>query len=349
MRHGRHAQHNREHHVRDDHHDLPVTFGELRGVVANLRQRREGDVLHRLDARRSGHILELHRLVERSERRRRIEFPEEKLGYLVVEIRNQIRHHQTAPERRHLPQGFQTAFTAGPPVAEPPQQRSPHPDRDHALRHEAPDAPPRQRQRNGREAARERRSEGHLRQQREAKLPDKNRILNSRQGAERQQQKENRGDLCNLGHPVPARRPGRHRHQQRIEHHRNGHIEKENRLVIALRRALMANQALRETAVDDHQQHRHDRRRNGHEAQDVACQQAQNDQPHGHCEEHRADLLGHAPRHALRDFLFELAPQTLTVMLRGDLLVALADVAHVGDLDIRSAAVGTETAAHDGH
>ena len=36
-------------------------------------------------------------------------------------------------------------------------------------------------------------------------------------------------------------------------------------------------------------------------------------------------------------------------MLRDDLLVTLADILHVGDLDVRRTAVGTETAAHDGH
>ena len=58
-----------------------------------------------MNARSGGHVLEFHRLVERSEHRGRIEFSEKKLGYLVIEIRNQVRHHQTAPERRHLAQG----------------------------------------------------------------------------------------------------------------------------------------------------------------------------------------------------------------------------------------------------
>ena len=309
MRHGRHPRHDREHHIRHDHHHLAVAFGQLRGVVPDLRKGREGDVLHRLHPGRRGHVLQLDRLVIRSERRRGIELSEEKLRYLVVEIRNQIGHHQTAPERRHLAQGLHAAPPAWPPVAQPPQDRGPRADGYHPLGHEAPDAPPGQRTADGGESAHERRCESHLRQQREAELTDENRVLHGAQGVQRQQQEEHRSDPRDLGHVIPARRKGHQRHQRSIERQRHGHIEEEYRLIVALRGVAVADQTLRKTAVHDHQQDGRHSRRDGHESEDVGRQQAQNDQPHGHSQQHRTDLLGHAPRHALRDLLSELSPQ----------------------------------------
>ena len=306
VRHGRQPQHHGEHDVGHDHHHLPVAFAQLRAVVADLRKGREGDALHGLHARDGGHILDLHGLVERPERRSRVHRAEKELRDLVVEVRNQVGGHQAASELRHFAQGAHREAAPGPPVAQPPEGGRTQPHAYDPLDDKAPDPPPGQRAADGRQPADERGEEGNLREQGEAELPDEDRVLHGAQGRQGQQQVEDRGDFGHGRHVVPPGREGRERHHRQIADHRNGHVEEENRPVVGARGVLAADEALREAPVDEHQQYRDDRRGDGHIAQDLAREQAQDHQAHGHREEHRADLLGHAPRHALRNLFLEL-------------------------------------------
>lgn len=356
-RHGREAQHHREHGVGDDHRDLAVALGEFRIVAVDLGESREDDPLHGHDRRRDGRVLEFLRLIEVGQRvGPGIEASDEELREFRVERRDEVRTHETEAVGRHFAQRRTAERRPGAPVADPPQQRGPHADEQHALRDDAPQSGPGERQRHGRKPADGRRREGHLREQGEAELPREERVLHRAEGRHREQQEEDRRHAPEVGLSVELRHPGRHGHEQQVERHGDRKIEDEDRLVVLRARRRLADEHLREAAVDDHQRHDREGREHGHVVVAARAEQAQQHEAHTELEKRRSDLLGEAPGHAARHLLLEFAlhaadgyflPVFLSVVVCRDLGIAAADAAHVGNLDIRGAAVGAEAAAHD--
>jgi len=311
VRHSIEPRHRREHDERHDQHHLPVALGKLRPVLRDLRQSREGDVLHRLHRPRHRQLLEFLRLIEIGKDIGRIHPAHEKLGYVVIARSDQVGDQQPRAVRRHAPQRSPVIGRAGTPVAQRPEKRRFRPHRRDALPHQTPYPAPGQRHGDRHQSAREGGDKDHFGDQREAELPREDRILNHAQRVERQQQEKHRGDTRQHRHVVKPGRNGSQSHEQHIEQQRDDDVEQEYRLVIALGRRVLADERLRKTAVHHHEGQGGKNRGDGHDTEVLRHQQPQHDEAHDRLQEHGTRLFGHVPRHAAGDPIPELSPHAL--------------------------------------
>ena len=168
-----------------------------------------------------------------------------------------------------------------------------------------PDSTPSQRHRNRHRTSHKRGGKVCLREQTEAELSREDRILDNAECIYRQQQKEHRRNLCDNRQFIVPRHHWRNSDQHSVEYHRDRNVERKYRAIILLRRFLLANQRLRKSAVDHHQSQSRKEGQNRHHAEILGHKQTGNNDAHNHLQQHRADLLGDAPRNASGNLILQ--------------------------------------------